>query len=177
MTTTTTTRTIPRNIPRNAEEAERWDRERATEDQVEPWLALGWSEGAARVQISVGARLRPFSETARSRQEGRPSATTPSPIATPKSKRQRADARCNDRKIRTVLFDWRNKRNRVNRGLRRLADDAHVSEASIRRALRLWETDGQLTRVRYARGKTQSIILHLEHPAWSEVETSHPPAA
>jgi hypothetical protein len=91
-----------------------------------------------------------------------------------RAKRQRTDARNNDRKLRAEMFTWRNERNRVNRGLRRIAADAGVSEASVRRALRLWEGDGQITRKRYARGRTQSIILHLEHPAWSEVKASHP---
>jgi hypothetical protein len=101
----------------------------------------------------------------------------PQAIERPKRRRQRTDARNNDRKIRAAMLDWLNERNRVNRGLRRIATDARVSEASVRRALALWEADGQITRKHYPRGRTQSIIVHLDHPAWSGYKTSHPPAA
>jgi hypothetical protein len=52
----------------------------------------------------------------------------------PKLKRQRTDARNNDQEIRAVLLAKRNEAGRVNLGLRKIAKQAGVSEASVRRA-------------------------------------------
>jgi hypothetical protein len=93
-------------------------------------------------------------------------------------RRQRNDARVNDKKIRAVMLASRNKESgRVNRGLRRIAIDAGVSAMSVRRALASWEASGQITLHRYPRGRTTSIELHLEHPAWSECKALHSSAA
>jgi hypothetical protein len=107
-------------------------------------------------------------------QQGAKVETSPPKRRGRKPRRQSAEARDHDRKLRTAMYAWRNERNRVNRGLRRLGQDAGVSEASVRRALKFWEGDGQITRNVWHRGKTQSIQLHLEHPAWSDVKASHP---
>jgi hypothetical protein len=93
-----------------------------------------------------------------------------------KPRRQSLDTRVHDKKLREAMVKVVNRNGRVNRGLRRLAKDAEgISEASVRRALDAWQADGQLTREGRGKGKTQSIKLHLDHPAWSGYLPSHPP--
>jgi hypothetical protein len=103
-------------------------------------------------------------------------AATSKPAPSRPKRRQRSDARVSDKRIRAAVFGARDNYDNVNRGVRRLAEDAGVSEASVRRALRAWQADGQLVRVGYGPGRTSRLELHLEHPAWSQHKTSHLPS-
>lgn len=91
--------------------------------------------------------------------------------------RRSLDTRVHDKRLRVAMVEAVNANSRVNRGLRRLAQDAGISEASVRRALAAWQADGQLRRDDRGKGKTQSIKLNLDHPAWSEYLPSHPRSA
>jgi hypothetical protein len=106
----------------------------------------------------------------------------PNPVKAPKRRgrkprRQSLDTRVKDRRLREEMIKAVNDNGRVNRGLRRLGQDADMSEASVRRALDAWQASGQLRRDDRGKGKTQSIKLNLGHPAWSEYLPSHPRSA
>jgi hypothetical protein len=141
-------------------------------DRYRSFLELGWDDKTAWHLVRSGAPLLA--------PKGAKAANAKHEVEAPKRRgrrprRQSVDTRVSDKRLREAMLKAVNKNGRVNRGVRRLAEDAGgISEASVRRALKAWEASGQLTREDRGRGKTQSIKLDLGHPAWSEYLPSHP---